>query len=217
MSVAHSPSLAACWLRFALILTPTLFISLLLITSHPYESNLVRDFVTPSADCTASCLLGVRPGVTLGTEAQVMLAHHGWVERDSIYVAEDTTRQYVWISWSWSRQSPTFLTGTGYMTYSTIEDGTIRDILVRTRLPFGDVLLSLGAPDVGELNRLEHIGRYPDQWLFVRNPARCGDFWHQPVTFYWVAPASLQAHSRSFNLLTDYDTILEKRGCLHGS
>jgi hypothetical protein len=203
------------WLHWSFILVTSLFTSILLITIRPYDSRQIEDFMKPTDSCPPPCFLGVRPGVTQGAEAQSLLALHEWVDPDSIYVAEDTTRQYLWINWSWSLYSPAFLTGTGYMTYSTLEDGTIRDILVRTRLRFGDVYLSLGAPDAGELNRLEHVGRYSDQWLFIRNPAHCGDFWRQRVSFYWFSPASLATRSRVFNLL-DYTSVLDKRGCLGG-
>lgn len=214
-ATARPQAMVLYWLRWACILTALLlFFCLLLTAARPYNTSQIINFLKPLADCAPPCFLGVRPGVTLGTDAQLLLSRHEWVDPSSIYVAEDTTRQYLWINWSWSRHSPDFLTGSGYMTYSTIEDGTVRDILVRTRLRFGDVLLTLGAPEAGELNRLEHIGRYASQWLFVRNPARCGDFWQQRVTFYWVAPVSLQARSRSFNLI-DYDDVLAKRGCLH--
>lgn len=216
MTKVGSPQgMTVFWLHWSLILTTLLFVSILLIAARPYDSHQIEDFLKPTDSCAPPCFLGVRPGVTQGAEAQIILSQHEWVDSDSIYVAEDTTRQYLWINWSWSNHSPAFLTGTGYMTYSTIEDGTIRDILVRTRLRFGDVFLSLGAPDAGELNRLEHIGRYADQWLFVRNPARCGDFWRQSVSFYWFRPGSLAARSRAFNLV-DYSSVLAKRGCLHG-
>ena len=156
--------------------------------------------------------MGVQPGVTLGNQAQVILHAHPWVQPDSIYVAEDTTRRYIWISWRWSVASPPFLTGTAYMTFSPQEDGRIRDIEMRTTLPYGAVWLALGMPDAGSIG-LEHVARYSDRWLFAETSLGCGHFWERPTSFYMVAPVSLPSASDLLHV-QPYDTVLRARGCI---
>lgn len=156
--------------------------------------------------------MGIRPGVTYGTEAQVLLKAHAWVEADSLSISNETTRQYTWINWQWSSASPVFLTGSGSMTYSTLEDGRIRYIQLRTNVPFGAVVLALGMPDAGSTSSLEQVARYSDRWLFVATPVRCGRFWERDSGFYMVSPASLLGLSQSLRL-QPYDNVLRQRGC----
>jgi len=157
--------------------------------------------------------MGVRLGVTLGKDAQTILNAHPWVETGSLYVTEDTTRHYMWMSWRWSSASPSFLTGTGYMTYSPQEgDGRIRDIQIRTTLPYGAVWLALGMPDAGSVG-LEHVARYSNRWLFAETRLGCGYFWERPTGFYMVAPGSLVPTSDLLHV-QPYEAVLRTRGCL---
>lgn len=185
----------------------------MVIAGRPANDQSIRTFLAAPDGCAAPCFMGVRLGVTLGADAQTIMAAHPWVEAGSIYVAEDTTRHFMWMSWRWSAASPSFLTGTGYMTYSPQEgDGRIRDIQIRTTLPFGAVWLALGMPDAGSVG-LEHVARYSDRWLFAETRLGCGHFWERPTEFYMVAPNSLVTTSDLLHV-QPYEAVLRMRGCL---
>ena len=104
------------------------------------------------------------------------------------------------------------MTGSGYIIYSPLEDGKIRDVQVRTTLPYGAVWLALGMPDAGSVG-LEHVARYSDRWLFAETSVGCGRFWQRPTSFYMVAPVSLEAASDLLHV-QPYDVVLRARGCM---
>ena len=205
-------SLSRFYFTSAFLLVVLLTTICALLNGRVYDDQSILAFLQAPEGCTAPCFMGVQPGVTLGNEAQAILQTHPWVQPKSLYIAEDTTRRYIWMSWRWSAASPAFLTGSAYMTYSPLEDGRIRDIQVRTTLPYGAVWLALGMPDAGSVV-LEHVARYSDRWLFAETTAACGHFWERPTGFYMVAPVSLAAASDLLHV-QPYDVVLRARGCI---
>ena len=196
----------------------TAFLLVVVITSvwavihgRASDDRPIRAFLQAPEGCSAPCFMGVRLGSTLGNDAQTILQAHAWVQPGSIYVSQDTTRRYMWISWRWSAASPAFLSGNGYMTYSPLDNGRIGDIRVWTTLPYGAVWLALGMPDAGSIG-LEHVARYSERWLFTETQLGCGHFWERPTSFYLVAPVVLAAASDGLHV-QPYDTVLRARGC----
>lgn len=156
--------------------------SLAAFQARPYQDDDVQALRDVMQGC--SCFMGIQLGLTGGSDALAILKMHPWVNPDSLFVTEDLTRQYQWIGWKWSEQSPRFLIGSAFITYSNLEDGTIRSMRIRTSLDFGRLVLQLGIPEVGLLDSFRHIAAYPH--FAITSVPVCGQFWQQDATLLFT-------------------------------
>jgi hypothetical protein len=93
--------------RMALSLTVIFAMPMLLIAAQPVDDSGLRAFLMPPADCPAPCFLGIRPGVTTGTQALAILETHEWATNVQLetYTLSLT---YGKLTWDWSAAAPEF-------------------------------------------------------------------------------------------------------------
>lgn len=195
-------------IRSAALILLLLSASLVAIQARPYNNADVQALLGMTQDC--ACFIGIQLGLTGGAQAFTILKAHPWVNPESLFVTEDLTRQYQWIGWKWSDRSPRFLTGSGYITYSNLEGGTIRSMRIRTALDYGSLVLQLGVPEVGLLDSFRHIAAYPH--FAITSVPVCGQFWQQDATLLFTGPdvPSPDGYPRE---LFPYDEVLRQPGC----
>jgi hypothetical protein len=127
-------------LKLVAILTGLFVLPLVLLRAQPYDSQMLRAFLLPPADCAAPCFLGVRPGITTLVDAQVILAAHPWIDHiaatnvEHIYRAELAPAFPLWRS---GASSPLL----------RIEDDVVTWVFWQANsVSRGDLRLALGAP-----------------------------------------------------------------------
>lgn len=157
--------------------------ALLATHARPLESTL-SDLLTPSGGCggTRVCFMGIYPGITSMDEATGILHTHPWVGQTQM-------QGYTQIDWSWSGSQPDYIDPA--ISGTIIQRGYSSVSLIRfqTRYPYGDVWLSLGAPETGYVSRqttgVLHGIYYTRYQLLAINftpcPANVRDFWHTPA------------------------------------
>jgi hypothetical protein len=120
---------------------------IVLIQAQLYDDGQLRAFLLPPEDCPIPCFMGIRPGVTTVDEAVAILETHQWVE--SLHVLEATDGRGVYaIAAEWS-SIPRDLIDNSENLWMGVEDEIIQRIVVYTRIPLGDIVLSLGSPQFG--------------------------------------------------------------------
>jgi hypothetical protein len=134
-------------LRPALLLSGLLLLSVLLIRAQPYDDGGLREFLTPPEDCPAPCFMGIRPGVTTVEEMQAILSHHPWVlpglSDTSDYLGHHLYR------WAWAETAPDwFARDLNSEVVVDDDDGRIISVVIESKIPWSDVLLVFGRPDV---------------------------------------------------------------------
>jgi hypothetical protein len=157
--------------------------ALLATHARPLESTL-GDLLTPSSGCSGTrvCFMGIYPGITVMDEASTILQTHPWV-------GQTQTQGYTQIYWSWSGSQPDYIDPT--IPGMIIQRGysSISFIRFQTRYPYGEVWLSLGAPETGYVSRQPRgmlHGIYYVQYAllainFTSCPAILRDFWNTPA------------------------------------
>lgn len=141
------------------ILFAVLWLSALgVIRARPYDDAAIRamlgthDCVDVVGAAARPCFMGILVGVTVRDEALAVLAAHPWVDE----ISESGTV----ISWSWSGAQPGLIDASQDGLISLSSNGRTRQMRILTRMEFGDVWLSQGAPGQPQY-------RLPDQ-LFYR-------------------------------------------------
>ncbi len=156
------------------------------------EAHPMRDLLEPDV-CAMPCFLGIRPGITRASEALILLQHHPWIVPDSLYISEDTTRQYMWVSWRWQPERAGSFKGSAIVTFS-IRSSTITLIQAHTRLSLGAVQLEMGNPDYARYNALQYAAYYTDSGLMISVTPNCRQRWQQDVSLYFVPVEDSEPH-----------------------
>ncbi len=142
----------------ALLLTVVLALPVALIHALPLEDRAVGVFLTASPDCTALCLMDIRPGVTTVAEALAQLRANDWVADANLNASG---RGYGEIRWSWSGRQPDLINAdrpgrvTFYWDEDDIYDGRglndmqIETVSIYTRIRMYQAQRWLGTPDSG--------------------------------------------------------------------
>lgn len=132
-------------LRWVLLLTAGFVAYMLILRVQPYDSTDLRALITPSENCPAPCLLGIRPYSTPADEALALLESNPWVysidERFNPPGAEEILR-YV----TWSGRQPSFIDTQSNSIISTCGN-MVCGISIPTTLELGRLLLAFGQPD----------------------------------------------------------------------
>lgn len=113
--------------------------------SQPYDERRPRAFLMP-VNCSAPCILGLRPGVTSMTDAITMLRQHKWVEQVTVMPNETKPHQ---VFWTWNESAPDFLQrGNDFSDGSLSASGgsTVSSIGFDSTLTMGDIPKILGDP-----------------------------------------------------------------------
>jgi hypothetical protein len=123
----------------------------LLICAQPYDDTDLRTFLTPADGCPIPCFMGIRPGITTGAEAVLILESHPWVR--TIDVRFDTDSREGQLVWTWSGSQPPQIRAEieGVL---RICDSLICGLSIPTRVEYGAILLEFGQPDSGTLRSI---------------------------------------------------------------
>lgn len=192
-----------------LALVVALFSAGALLATHarPLESTL-GDLLTPSGGCSGTrvCFMGIYPGITPMDEATRILQTHPWVGQTQM-------QGYTQVYWSWSGRQPDYIDSDVPGTIIQRGYSSVSLIRFQTRYPYGEVWLSLGAPETGYVSRqatgVLHGIYYTRYKLLAINftpcPANVRDFWHTPAVVQFGS-AYVMLDRRYANRSTEYRT-----------
>jgi hypothetical protein len=181
--------LARFILRFVMPLGMAALVAMSLIRAQPYRSTDLRDFLAPPG-CRTVCFLGLRPGVTTGIEARMLLLEHPWVA--DAYVIQ--VEPYL-IRWRWNGQQPALFDPNAAGEVYINNYNLVTTVRVPTTIPYAAVWFELGAAETGyrlparsaESGLLE-IMTYQNRLYainFITCPAYDRDFWDDRVVLYY--------------------------------
>ncbi|MBL8152851.1 MAG: hypothetical protein JNM70_01605 [Anaerolineae bacterium] len=194
----------------ALVLTVLFTACMAAVRAQPYDDEALRSFFQAIDGCKRPCFLGIQAGVTSGAEAIDILEHHEWIDPDTIVQSRDEIYQFIWVSWQWSGRQPDFLNGLAYLTFSNLTDGRIATLRVNTGFSLGDLWLSLGPPQIGGVDRFQHIGYFADERLLITNRMVCHGYWQEPTTVFLVAEPSVEGFRSLYRLEPYAETVAER-------
>lgn len=124
-------------LRRLLLALPCCFLAMiLLIRTQPYDDVVLREFVL-SPECSAPCVMGMRPGITPAEQAPEILQQHPWV-------AQIILQPNGILMWEWNGTQPDFLDDVQYVSF---RDEVVDSIYISTRATLGQFRLLLGQPE----------------------------------------------------------------------
>ncbi len=213
--------MALYWLALAAPVTIALYALILLIRAQPYDDADLRDLLMPP-DCQMPCFLGIRPGVTSVEEAVNLLQRHQWVS--------SVVQQYGEVRWFWNGRQPTFLSGTGAPSLSSLPVNGVRvvDTLhIPTRLPAGLVDVLMGKPAAYQFvpsNRSQAVTSAHDIAMTVSFntftisapvacPARLDAFWTEPVELSLSGNLSLYKYWSGWDRQNLHQMLYRGWGC----
>ncbi|MCC6803624.1 MAG: hypothetical protein IT319_12135 [Anaerolineae bacterium] len=139
--------------RSALVIAVFAAAALALIRMNGYDDTTVSRFFD---SCTPMpCWQGIRPGVTTGEEALVILQNHPWVNAiwgvsGSAYPGGEVSPL---LYWRWSENYP--FAGDvpfGQQGIIVTSGGVVQQIFLTADIPFGDLWLALGTPASGAVD-----------------------------------------------------------------
>jgi hypothetical protein len=168
----------------------------LLIRLQSRDDSALRQSISPSADCPAPCLLGIRPGLTALTEADRHLRSHPWVKQ-VLFIDPINDPNTRFLIWDWSGEQPDWIDARWQGELRSVY-GIVRGIRLQTRLTMADIWLLFGPAQTGTLvfggqlpglattrGMVTTIGVYDRQGWLVRAslPRESGleTFWHSRV------------------------------------
>lgn len=189
-----------------------------LIQARPYDNPELRHLLADK-DCAPPCFLGIRPGITSGTDALGILRTHPWIgEIQELWNSDKTEAN---VDWRWSRSAPavfqlaTFQEG-GLL---KVEDHVVRYISLVTLIQFGDVWLTWGKPDEyswftshytpGFPTYVWHSSAYYQSRFLVGTRETCPyypGFWHRSILVYYDTTPSIDTSEKRY-----YDAALPAR------
>jgi hypothetical protein len=200
----------------ALILSVLFTACMAAVRARPYDDEALRNFVQAMEGCDQPCFLGIQAGVTSGMEAISILKQHEWIDPDSVVQSEDEIYQFMWVSWQWSGRQPDFLTGQAYLTFSNLTDGRIATLRMHTGFSLGNLWLSLGPPQIGGVDRYQHIGYFAEARLLITNRMVCHGYWEEPTTVFLVAEPSVEGFRSLYQLEPYAETMAERLALCRG-
>jgi hypothetical protein len=132
-------------IQFSLISTVILTLAIVVIHSRPYGD---LSLPTASDSCALPCFMGIQPDVTRMSEAIALLENHEWVSQVSITSYNKVELDQ--IAWTWLENAPLILQAHEHRIAGRIfaEQGVVRNIEFRTRIPLGDLWLEWGLPEI---------------------------------------------------------------------
>ena len=180
-------------------------VALGVIHAQPYDDNGLSSSSLVSGEC--GCFLGIHPGETTRLQALLLLHMHPWVGT--------VTNDAQTIAWTWSDQTPAFLTGRSARL--TLQDDLVNTISIQTSVPIADLAFAFGAPDtayyfnwqVRDSSKMvltyfeERATYYGDQFEVSTStlcPLTNTQMWALPVTITFPAP---MAHSQLMGVVRD--------------
>ena len=192
-------------LRWILILSGAFLMSIAVIRAQPYDDHDLRAFLTPPDGCPTPCFMGIRPGVTTTEEATAILERHEWVVRvgeDYVKLMQEETDEELppllgTIDWQWNGSQPSWIDSTRDPRFLDGNRSVIA-VVIRTKIPLGDVLLTYGIPVNARLtwsnsdwwgHGFNYDVWYPAQCMYVRAgaPGPPRDVYRQPVEIWYQA------------------------------
>lgn len=167
-------------LRPLFLLTLLAALPIVVIRARPYDDSDLRALLTPPENCPAPCFMGIRPGVTAVEEAIAILEAHEWVAAiDPNYTrlmqlaaAYEPPALKTLLSWEWSANKPDWINGDRSSGLIVI-NRKIEGVMIQTDFPLGEILVTEGKPDAGDLLwSKNNLFRYSFAYL-DRYPAYC--------------------------------------------
>lgn len=148
--------------RAVLLLSLLLMLPIVFIRAQHYDNTALRTALIPPEGCPAPCFLGIRPGVTSGSEALDILRDHDWVrwawERRTLSTGAGSD---VLLLWRWDSAAPDFIRGSEGDPVAVVTNGIVESIHFTSNVSFGDLTLAFGAPDevhAGAWGRANGVG-----------------------------------------------------------
>lgn len=182
------------------LIVAAIFVGLIgLIRLQPYDDGKVRGFLALLGECSPPCWQGVRPGETTTTSAVILLEAHPWVNRVNEHIWFSTPGSSLF-SWSWNGQQPPWIESEHPGVLVT-HLNRIRTIKILTRIPLGDLWLSL--PNMRREVRINQVAgaagsyivHYPARGFEAHIPLPCpfraGVFWQSNAELYFVNEADI--------------------------
>jgi hypothetical protein len=183
--------------------------------------RLLREFLQPPPGCEMPCWIGIRPGETTIDHAVELLEAHPWIE----HVSRDDTPLYTYVYWRWNGQQPDFAFNDSarmpaYLWANNNAQGIVQYIALPTRIPYADIWLMLGKPELGaymvsdtrgaatlaDRPNTRHVAAYFDSSVVVDSsvfcPTRSNAFWQAGVSITYYS-ASVFGGFR----VRDYDLV----------
>src|SRR5262249_12704463 len=149
-----------------------------------------------SPGCSPPCFMGIHPGTTTAEQAIDLLQASPWVKGVSPTTASvgsgarpKTTNIY----WSWSGQQPDFVFAAASREppYLHVRNDIVQYIRLVTRIPYGNALLIVGAPDTRTLivgdseSVLQSVGYLRGRLVFdsqLTCPLTSTVVWNTPIS-----------------------------------
>ncbi len=162
-------------LRIVLPLTLLFAACIAVIHAQPHDDHALRDLLAPPDGCPMPCFMGIRPGTTTTREAVAILRAHEWIGETTILY--NRAGQVYLIQWSWSGTQPR-LVDASKLAHLYARDNIVYSITTPTRVPFGDIWLTLGRPDRGGVGGhassvlVQNVG-YLSRSMVVQNMVAC--------------------------------------------
>lgn len=164
----------------ACLLTLAFAAALNLIHAQAGEDYALRVLLT-SDGCAMPCLLGMSLNRTTRAQALDSLQRAAWVDMIDEH-------PYA-ITWRWRDAPPSLGSSAGYNSVSLLDD-TIVYMQMETHIPFGDVWLAYGQPDVVVVERIpaakDFVAIFAQQSVWARFTLPCPtslrDLWQRPVS-----------------------------------
>lgn len=141
-------SLPKFCLRVTLFVLLVFSVTLLVVRGQPFDEHQNRQpFIQDG--CTASCFVGIQPGVTSVEDAVGLLERSGWTK-----AVDNRTINNVsgFISWDWSDQKPAWINGSIQGKIWATQKRVVT-IIVYGAFQLGNTRLSLGSPDQEVIDR----------------------------------------------------------------
>jgi hypothetical protein len=154
------------------------------------------DFLLPPKGCPMPCWQGIRPGVTTGEEAIVILQAHPWTRRviTGYYNAENHQGTIVW---AFNAPHPDGQIAP-YQALLLVTQDVVSNITILTDIPFSAVYFLFGVPKIERWTvlgaslasgaRIDHFAHYVDLGFSVYVPMNCPS----GLAAAWGAQTTLQ-------------------------
>jgi hypothetical protein len=168
--------------RFALTFFAPLAVVLLLIRAQPYDDHELRALLMPT-DCEMPCFMAIRPGITSGNDALMLLNANEWVKQVEVYPVKLPAAygSHPGAVWTWNGSQPAWIDASqpGVL---TIENGLVSNIRLQSTIHLGEVRLALGEPGSQRTSNtqspagvrfLSYDAIYPANRLWISTGALC--------------------------------------------
>jgi hypothetical protein len=200
--------------RFGLGIALSAVVGVALIRAQHVDDSSLLHFLRQGCERVDDvCWYGIRPGFTHVDDAVMLLEAHPWI--DDVTVERQPSMEYIY--WHWNQQRPPFLDSPEDQLPPFIwaRSQVIDHIAIPTALSYGDMLRTLGAPELGmfrvlrarpnsrfpTLDRVWHMAGYEEGQYLVYTTTPC------PITprSIWRSTVTLSLYSAVRVPLEAYD------------